>query len=76
MTGFEAVLTALTPRKPPAPRNAVPLKGADGVVLGQMRRTGTKSVLTLNAKTAQGFEDWLVENISELHHRWHTSRDE
>lgn len=73
---FEAVLTALTPGKPPAPRNAVPLKSADGAVLGQMRRSGTKAVLTLNAKTAQGFEDWLVENISELHHRWQTSRDE
>ncbi|EEE35032.1 plasmid partitioning protein RepB [Rhodobacteraceae bacterium KLH11] len=73
---FEAVLAALSPRKPPAPRNRVPLKGADGTTLGQMQRSGTKAVLTLNSKTAKGFEDWLVENISELHHRWKTGRDE
>ena len=73
---FEAVLTALTPRKSPAPRDAAPLKGADGTVLGQIRRSGTKAVFTLNTKTAKGFEDWLAENISELHHRWKTGRDE
>ncbi len=73
---FEAVLIALTPRKPPAPRSDVPLRAADGTALGQMRRSGTKAVLTLNTKTAKGFEDWLAENISELHHRWKTGRDE
>jgi len=56
---FEAVLTDLTSRKHSAPRDAVPLKGIDGAVLGQMRRSGTKEALTLNTKTAQGFEDWL-----------------
>ncbi|WP_171181404.1 plasmid partitioning protein RepB [Ruegeria sp. HKCCD8929] len=73
---FEAVLTALTPRKPSAPRIDAPLTGADGTELGQLRRSGTKAVLTLNTKKANGFEDWLVENISELHHRWKTGRDE
>lgn len=73
---FEAVLTALTPRKTPAPRSDVPLTGADGTALGQMRRSGTKAVLTLNTKTAKGFEDWLAENIADLHHRWQTGRDE
>ena len=73
---FEAVLTALTPRKPPAPRSDVPLRGADGTALGQMRRSGAKAVLTLNTRTASGFEDWLVEHIPDLHHRWKTGRDE
>lgn len=73
---FDAVLTALTPRKPPAPRDAAPLKGADGAVLGQIRRSGTKAVLTLNTKVANGFEDWLIENISDLHQRWQSSGDE
>lgn len=73
---FEAVLIALTPRNPPAPRSDVPLRGADGTALGQMRRSGTKAVLTLNTKTAKGFEDWLAENIADLHHRWKTGRDE
>jgi ParB family chromosome partitioning protein len=73
---FEAVLKALTPRKAPAPRSDVALLGADGTALGQMRRSGTKTVLTLNTKAAKGFEDWLAENISDLHHRWKTSRDE
>ncbi|WP_282154052.1 plasmid partitioning protein RepB [Ruegeria atlantica] len=73
---FEAVLTALTPHKPPAPRTDVPLKGADGTALGQMRRSGTKAVLTLDIKAAEGFEGWLAENISDLHHRWKTGRDE
>ncbi|MXZ54059.1 MAG: plasmid partitioning protein RepB, partial [Acidimicrobiaceae bacterium] len=73
---FEAALAALTPRKPPAPRTDVPLRAADGTALGQMRRSGSKAVLTLNTKTAKGFEDWLAENISDLHHRWQSSRDE
>ncbi|WP_170329141.1 plasmid partitioning protein RepB [Ruegeria arenilitoris] len=73
---FEAVLAALTPRNPPTPRMETPLESADGVVLGQMRRSGSKTVLTLNSKTTKGFEDWLAENISELHHRWKTSRNE
>lgn len=75
-TRFEAVLANLTPRKAPAPRSDVPLRGADGTALGQMRRSSSKAVLTLNTKTAKGFEDWLVENISDLHHRWQTGRDE
>jgi len=73
---FEAVLAALTPRKPPAPRQDQPLLGSDGTALGQVRRSGTKAVLTLDSKKAQGFDQWLIENISELHHRWTNERDE
>ena len=41
-----------------------------------MGRSDTKAVLTLDTKKAQGFDQWLIENISELHHRWTTERDE
>ncbi len=73
---FEAVLTALTPHKPPAPRTDVLLRCADGTALGQMRRNGAKAVLTLDTKATRGFENWLVENIADIHHRWKTDKDE
>jgi ParB family chromosome partitioning protein len=68
---FDAVLTALTPvKKPPAPPVQRTLTGADGQELGQVKRGPNKAVLTLNTKQTDGFEDWLIDNIQDLHSRW------
>jgi len=41
-----------------------------GDELAKSARRGGKTVLTLNPKTAPGFDDWLVENLPRLHSDW------
>lgn len=68
---FDAVLTALTPANPPpAPPNTTVLTAAGGKQLGQLRRSRGKAVLTLNTDQTDGFEDWLINNLQDLHTRW------
>ncbi|MQQ09631.1 plasmid partitioning protein RepB [Epibacterium sp. SM1979] len=72
---FDAVLTALTPARPPAPPpQKSALTGAGGQALGEVKRGKGKTTLTLNAQTSEGFEEWLVDNISELHTQWQFER--
>lgn len=72
---FDAVLTALTPPRAPAPPpEKSTLIGAGGQALGEVKRSKGKTTLTLNAHTSDGFEEWLVENINELHTRWQFER--
>lgn len=74
---FDAVLRAFGPtRTATATPEAKPLTGAGGLTLGQVRRSGDKMAITLETGATQGFEDWLVANMSELHHRWKTGRGE
>ncbi|MCR8550566.1 plasmid partitioning protein RepB [Salipiger sp. P9] len=67
---FEEALQLITrkPAKSPAPV-AQELRGSAGRI-GQAKKSGRKTTLTFDATEAQGFEDWLIENISELHRNW------
>jgi ParB family chromosome partitioning protein len=68
---FEALLQALQGAKPASkPKPATALLGAKGQPLGQVKRSGSRTTLTLNAKQAEGFEDWLINNIQDLHARF------
>lgn len=68
---FEALLQGLQGTKPVSkPKPATALLGAQGLPLGQVKRSGSKTTLTLNAKQAKGFEDWLINNIQDLHARF------
>ena len=72
---FEAVMAAL---RPPKARVKLPklVKGADGHVVAEVMRKAGKTTLTLAARTADGFDDWLVENLSEIHRDWSKTRGE
>lgn len=72
---FEAVMTAL---RPPKAKVKTPklVKGADGHVVAEVMRKAGKTTLTLPARTADGFDDWLVENLSEIHRDWAKARGE
>jgi len=72
---FEAVMAALvTPRPPARPPQSV--TSDDGVELAQVQRTRGRMVLRMNSRTAEGFEDWLVENLARLHREWKSPRGE
>lgn len=73
---FDAVTAALSPAPKPAdPPQKAPLSGAGGQTLGEVKRSKGKTTLTLNARSSEGFEDWLVDNISELHAQWQLARN-
>lgn len=64
---FDAVMQALKPQRKPAPV-AQPVSIGDG--LAEVTRKSNKTVLTMSAKTSEGFDDWLVENLSRIHRDW------
>lgn len=68
---FVAVLTSLTAPKPAAlaPRE---LRGSDGDILGQARKTKGKTVIELSGE-GRAFADWLVDHMAELHRDWRQS---
>ncbi|MEX5600739.1 plasmid partitioning protein RepB [Pseudophaeobacter sp. C1-32P7] len=70
---FEAVMAELNAPKPPALPPAA-IKATDGADLATTDRKRGKTVLTLNTKSAPGFDDWLVENLARLHRDWQNSR--
>ncbi len=51
------------------------LTGETGPI-ARARTTGRKTTLTFDAKEADGFQDWLIDNISEIHRDWIKSRGE
>lgn len=68
---FEALFEGLAPAKPKAkPANLKPstLTGAGGAKLGTLQRG--PAGLTLSFRKTGGFDDWLAENITDLHQRW------
>ncbi len=72
---FEAVMAALRPPKArvKSPRQ---VKASDGHVVAEVMRKAGKTTLTLPAKTSDGFDDWLVDNLSEIHRDWAKTRGE
>ena len=66
---FDAAMAALvTPRPPAPPPRSHTLDG--GAELAKSARKSGKTVLTLHRKVAPGFDDWLVENLTQLHRDW------
>lgn len=72
---FDAVMAELSTARAPAPPPK-PVLAADGSEIGQCSRKPTKMVLTLDIKAADGFDEWLVNNIAHLHSQWQDLRDE
>lgn len=76
---FEAALTrareAATQKAPAAPK-AKPrtLRDAHGQALADIRQTAKGITLTIPARTADGFDDWINSNaealLQDLHDRW------
>lgn len=80
---FEALLTAVmgqgakakqTVKTPPATRT--PLKTSAGLQIGEASWNRGKMTLTMNNKVTDGFDEWLVENIAEIHQNWKTGNGE
>jgi ParB family chromosome partitioning protein len=73
---FEAVLTALANKAPkPAPREIVLEDGADHPI-ARAKKSGRKTTLTFDARESDGFEDWLIENLNQIHRDWSKTREE
>ena len=81
---FEALLKAVTiverrakearaaARKTAAKAPPRTVTGTGGQVLGKVKDTGAKTVITLD--TEGGFAQWLVENLPNLHDQWRGER--
>lgn len=66
---FEALFRATArERKAPAARPA--LLGSGGAALGSVSRSGGQTTLSLSRKASAGFDDWLIENMEEIHRRY------
>ncbi|MEP4198296.1 MAG: plasmid partitioning protein RepB [Aliishimia sp.] len=72
---FEAVMSQLRTPKPQAPKPEG-IKTAAGAELARVTRKRAVTAINLNIKTAQGFDDWLVENLAQIHHDWEQGRGE
>lgn len=59
----------------PAPAPDRELRGESGRI-GRAKKSGKKTVLTFDAAEAQGFEDWLIDNIEEIHRNWRSQTGE
>lgn len=50
------------------------VRTTDGRQLARLTRGGADITLTLRRRDLEGFEDWLVENLADLHAQWHADR--
>ena len=79
---FELALEALEGGQKPkekakvqrTPARVVP--GAHDTPLARARTSGGKTTVTFDAKDTDGFEDWLLDNLTEIHRDWLKSRGE
>lgn len=67
-----------TPQKSePKPRRVKQVvNSSSGLPLATVEHTATGAVLKLKNKDAHGFDQWLVENLSDLHARFENERKE
>jgi len=72
---FNAVMQATVPPKAakPAAAKTTAKVGQTGV---EVTRSATKTTLTIPTKTSAGFDDWLVDNLVEIHRSWTNQRGE
>ena len=73
---FEAVLAELTETKAKPKPTERTLTSQDNAPLAKAKKSGRKTVVTFDAKQADGFEDWLIDNIAEIHRDWLKARGE
>jgi ParB family chromosome partitioning protein len=78
---FEAALKSLTgdnqkPKVKPARPAPRVLTGAGDAPLATAKKSGKKTTVTFDAKQTDGFEDWLLDNLSDIHRDWLKSRGE
>ena len=76
-TRFEAVLAGISQKKlsPPAPEKPL-LTGAKGVRLGAVLRNPRATTITFDKSAADGFDEWLVEHMEEIHRDWLANHEE
>jgi len=72
---FDAVMQVFRTAKPPA-LPAQQIKATDGKPIAGVARKGGKTVMSLNAKTSAGFDDWLIDNLPDIHRDWLKDRGE
>ena len=63
------------PKKKTGKPDTSVIKAANGKTIAHLKRTPTATTLTLKGKDSEGFDDWLAENLTELHRSWSTSRE-
>ena len=80
LTGREKLSArrSLPPATPPGPgqhgrTEKRPLRGHDGQRLGQISRGAESVTLRFDLARSNGFEDWLLANLADLHRRWDES---
>jgi ParB family chromosome partitioning protein len=59
---------AVKPKKQPSTKS--PLRATDGTVLGQASWGNGRMTMIVDQKQSNGFDEWLVENIAEIHQGW------
>ncbi len=70
---FNAVIRGLIQPKPkPAPQVET-LRNEQGTTIATANRKAGRVVLTIDSKTADGFDDWLVTHLAEIHRNWKDS---
>lgn len=73
---FDAVWKELNKKAPKGKATKPkPLTTSDGRALGTVSRGEDKAVLTLDTKTAPGFDEWLANNLARLLDDWQDSQD-
>ncbi len=74
---FEAVMRGLM--QPTAPKETPVEKAIHGTTGQKIATTSRKQgrvVVTLDTKNADGFDDWLVDNLAEIHRDWQSRNGE
>lgn len=66
---FETIFRKLAPRRPARPRAEPPeaILGAGHKILGEFSRKDGALTLSFSARDSDGFEDWLLTHLAELH---------
>lgn len=66
---FEALFRATAPERKAQPARPA-LLGAGGALLGAVNRSNGQTTLSLSRDASTGFDDWLIENMEEIHRRY------
>lgn len=67
---FEAALRAAKPKTPREQGAAEQILSTTGMPLAEVTRPGGRLTLKFDQRVPRGFEDWLVQNLADLHRRW------
>ena len=66
----KAVTAPLITPKPRQTTGTTAILGDGGEPLGTIKRSNTKTTLAFKSKVSKGFDDWLAQNIAEIHRDW------